>query len=495
VGDENGAGPADEQMPFADLTLHPETGELVVAGREPTPLPTMVAAVLGGLLQARGAVVGADEIAAVIARSASRDPAATAIRKVRRRLEEAGSGVLVVNVHGQGWRVVEPTAAALSFADLTLDPASRRLVVEAGEPVTVGANISAVLALLLQAGGQVVTATQIEAAAGATSAAAAVHDLSRRLERVGSRVRVVNGHGRGWWLVDPGSGAAGLSFADLQLDPRARRLVVGTGEPTTVGANVNAVLELLLRHGGAFVTATQVEAVAGATPAAAAMHDLIRRLERAGAQARVVNVHGRGWRLVDPATAGEWLSFADLKLDPVTRLLTVTGRDPLTLSAQKSAVLALLIQAQGRPVGAPQIARWSGGTTPGVAVHDLGRRLEQAGSSVVIVNDHGRGWQLVDSVTAGDWLSFADLKFDPVTRTLVVDGQAPVTLSAAKGAVLARLIRAGGDFVTAAEIAGAGPSAATEITGVRRRLVRAATTVTIVHDRKHGWRLSAESGP
>ena len=490
---QDDAAAAGDRRAFADLILDLTAPELMVSGRAPVPVAPVVAAVLGVLIGARGEVVGAAELAVEIKRCSASDPAATAVRKVRRRLEDAGSAVLVVNVHGQGWRLVDPGAGGgpLSFADLELEPAARRLVVADREPVTVGAHVSAVLELLLGAGGDVVTASQVEAVTGATSAAAAVHDVSRRLDRAGSRVRVVNRHGQGWRLVDLEASGSRLSFADVTLDPVARRLAVAAGAPVTVGTHIAAVLALLLRHGGGFVTAAQLEAVAGATPAAAAVHDLSRRLERAGSQVRVVNVHGRGWRLVDPATAGEWLSFADLKLDPVTRTLAVTGRDPITLSAQKSAVLALFIQAQGGFVSADQISHWSGGTTPGVAVHDLARRLEQAGSLTVIVNDHGRGWQLVDSVTAGDWLSFGDLSLDPVTRTLVVTGRDPITLSGARSAVLAVLLRAGGEVVTAAEISPAGPEdlAVAAIAGLRRRLARTRTAVTIERDRGQGWRL------
>jgi DNA-binding response OmpR family regulator len=185
------------------------------------------------------------------------------------------------------------------------------------------------------------------------------------------------------------------------------------------------------------------------------------------------------------------LSFADLKLDPVARTLVVTGRPPITLGAQKCAVLTLLMRVQGESVTAERLTRWTGVTNPGIAVHDLARRLERAGSTVVIVNDHGRGWQLLDALTAGDWLSFADLKLDPVARTLAVSGQAPVTLAGSKAALLELLIRAEGGLVGAADVSAvsAGTPAGAAVIALRRRLGRTGTAVTIVTERGRGWRL------
>jgi DNA-binding winged helix-turn-helix (wHTH) protein len=174
-----------------------------------------------------------------------------------------------------------------------------------------------------------------------------------------------------------------------------------------LSAQNGAVLRLLMHAAGGFVSAAQIHQVSGASTAGTAVASLNRRLTHAGEIVPIQNTRSRGWRLVDPSTRVP-LSFAGLNLDPTTGVVSVSGQEPITLSASQGAVLEVLMQARGELVSATQIRRASGANVAGVAVGNLNRRLHVTGIDAPIVNIRKRGWKL-----AGERQSFTCLSLDP----------------------------------------------------------------------------------
>jgi DNA-binding response OmpR family regulator len=186
-----------------------------------------------------------------------------------------------------------------------------------------------------------------------------------------------------------------VTFAALAVDPRARLLFIDGQAPIGLGADQARVLQLLIEGGGDFVAVSQME-LDTVNAVATTVVSLNSVLRNAGGLAVIVEEAGRGYRLIDSA-AEMSLRFGDLRLSSVTRLLLISGRQPLILSPQNAAVLELLMLARGGPVAAREVQAVSARTAPGAAVGNLSRRMKGSGTRVTIVNDRSCGWRLVAS--------------------------------------------------------------------------------------------------
>jgi len=199
--------------------------------------------------------------------------------------------------------------------------------------------------------------------------------------------------------TDPATLAAGpselLTFAGLTVDPPGRMLFLAGQAPIGLGADQTRVLELLIQRRGEHVSGKQIEQETVNT-AATTVDSLNSLLRSVGALSAIVLDRQRGFQLLD-STADLSLSFADLRLNQITRLLVIHGRKPVTMSPQNTAVLGLLMQARGGPVTGRELNQVTARTAPGAAVGNLCRRLKNLGIAVDVVNDRSCGWRLVNA--------------------------------------------------------------------------------------------------
>ena len=385
-------------LTFADLHLSPETGALRVGGRPATSrLSNQKTRALALLLAAQGALVTDERLQAAVGGT----PVAAVISKIRSRLVQADAFARIVHGPGRGWRLVDWRGAApTTFAGLTLHTEARELVIS-GRPGTFGLGVqqSAVLALLLAAQGKCVSPERIQEEiglhSGVSPAAPTVGGLSARLRRVGSPAVVIHERGQGWRLADASHGEL-LTFAGLTLNVTTRMLTVAEHEPLSLTAQQSLILGLLMQARDQYVTASTIEGVVGTVNARSAVANLERRLRHAGAAAEIVNGRNLGWKVVGP-DAHATISFAGLDLTPLTRRLQVHGHRPVTLGPRQNELLRLLINAGTGFVPDPEVDRTLGVETLGIAIFRLEARIRMAGASMNVVNQQGRGWQLMPS--------------------------------------------------------------------------------------------------
>jgi hypothetical protein len=194
-----------------------------------------------------------------------------------------------------------------------------------------------------------------------------------------------------------------VSYAGLTVEPSTRMLFITGWAPIALSADQALVLYLLVGRRGRSVEVARLEqnTVNAAATTVDSLNGLLQGVSRLAVIVRDGDgdgdAAGRGYRLVD-ASADASLGFADLCLNREMRLLLVPGQLPVVMSPQSTAVLALLIQAQGELVTSAEVQQVSGKTAAGVAVGNLTRRLRTARTAVTIVNDRARGWRLIGPV-------------------------------------------------------------------------------------------------
>lgn len=367
---------------FADLVLDPMTRQLRVGELGSVRLGRRSSSVLDLLIGAQGELVSNAEFLQV-----TRDPAG-GIRDITRALRRLGAATAVLNTRGAGWRLVHPPFGTVhTFADLTWNPLTRKLIADSGSQITVSAGDGEVLHRLILAHGAVVPARDMLLVA--KNAAGVIRNLRWHFSEIGTRVMLINAPGQGWQLADPLSSGK-LTFADVTFDPGTRRMLAGGAGPSALGPQSATVLGRLIQAQGRVVLAAELDR--GVGQPARIISILNRRLHESGARTRIVNLRNVGWKL---AAAGDRpaVSFADLTFDPSVRELSRQGQDPVYLGPRSSVLLEMLIQARGKAVPAAAL-RPAVGPYPADAVQDLNRQLNRHGVEADIVLRPGQGWSL-----------------------------------------------------------------------------------------------------
>jgi hypothetical protein len=184
-----------------------------------------------------------------------------------------------------------------------------------------------------------------------------------------------------------------VEFAGVAVDPAARLLLVPGRAQIALGVDQARVLELLIDGRGGLVGVQQIEGES-VNPVEITVSSLNLLLSTLKALTSIAGDRRTGYRLLDLAAEGD-LSFGDLRLNRVTRLLVVEGRTSTVLSPQSTAVLGLLMEAGGGTVGPAEMKLVVARSASGTAVGNLSRRMSATGTKVTIVNERASGWRLI----------------------------------------------------------------------------------------------------